>query len=272
MTSTFTGAGQASYVEQNGTFDSVYITIQAATAPTIAQLIAATLQVSLQRDGQQTNIISGPLYACALAGDPTQYEGSTILVNGVYYMGLKVDFFGCINLKEDDKLTITLNGSGLPSGSTTTICTDYCVGVEEYTPSVTIYTVDPLRASFDIPAIDFVNGITFLQNASPGADTVPLFTSVSINSDKWRAQYSLPTLLGLMANQWDTAPTRLAFFAYLGEELQKCNISYTINTGLSTAGFVIVHGGQKTPTVVRRARALITKIAHEQAATFNKTS
>jgi hypothetical protein len=270
MQASFSGTGTATFVEQSGSFQGVRVTVLNSAALTTAQLESATILVNLQRNGQSTPIVSGPLYAAALANDPTQLEATAINVANGFFTGLYVDFGGTINLKGNDNLQISVSGNGFPTSSTTVVSSEYSVGVETYTPSLIIYQVDKTRANNTLPAFDNVNGITFIQSAAPGAAVKPLFTGISINADKWQASYNLYDIFAMISQQWDTAPTSLSFFAYVGEELDKMSLTYNIDTTSTNGnGYICIFGGQQTDTTKARAKALISKIAEKQAQKFN---
>jgi len=264
MQSSFNGSGQTSYSEQSGSFAGVRVTIQNSTALTVTQLEGASLQVNLQREGKTTPIISGPLYACAVASDPTQIEVASLQYGDTHYCGLYIDFSGVVNLKANDQLQVTVNGSGLPATSSTSVSSEYGVGVEEYTPSVVIFPVDKTRSNFTLPAFDNVSAITFIQTAAPGSATNPLFTGINIQSDIWQASYNLSDTIALIAQQWDTTPTRTAFFAYLGELLNRCNVQFNINASGTGNGYVAVFSGQCDPVQKNRAKRLTEKIINKQ--------
>lgn len=270
MLTSFNGNGQAVYTETSGSFEGILVNITNSAALTQAQLESCQLVVNLQRNGQSTPIVSGNLYAAALGADPTQLEGAVIQTTLGFNYGLKVDFGAVINLKGNDVLQIQVSGNGLPTTAVTTVSTEYGVGVETFTPSVIIFPVDKTRSNFSIPAFDNVTAITFIQSAAPGAAVKQLFTGINITSDKWQGQYNAALCNALIANQWDTAPTRLSFFAYVGEPLDKCSINYNIDTTSTDGnGYVVIYTGGQTDTQKARAKALIQKIASKEAQTWS---
>ncbi|MFN9116053.1 MAG: hypothetical protein ACK5XN_38900 [Bacteroidota bacterium] len=270
MQSSFNGAGQTSFSEQSGSFAGVRVTINNSSALTIAQLESANIQVNLQRQGKTTPVVSGPLYAAALALDPTQLEATSLQFGDTWSAGLYVDFGGVVNLKGNDQLQVTVNGAGLPATSNTVVSTEYGVGVEEFTPSIVIYPVDKTRSNFTLPAFDNVSAVTFIQTAAPAQTTTQLFTGINIQSDKWQASYNQSDNIALLAQQWDTTPTRTAFFAYVGEALDRCNIQFNINASGTGNGYVCVINGQCDPVQMERARALAERIVSKKIAKYNK--
>lgn len=270
MQSSFNGSGQTSFSEQSGSFAGVRVVITDTNAITTAQLESVNIQVNLQRQGKTTPIVSGPLYAAALALDPTQLEGSSVQYSTGHTAGLYVDFGTVVNLKGNDQLQITVNGAGLPATSNTVVSSEYGVGVEEFTPSIVIFPVDKTRSNFTLPAFDNVSALTFIQTAAPAAATVQLFTGINVQSDKWQANYNQFDNIALIAQQWDTAPSRTAFFAYVGEALDRCNVQFNINAAGTGNGYVCVIAGQCDPVQMERARALSQKIVERKIAKYNK--
>lgn len=267
MGASFMGAAGCSYAEQNKSVQGLRISIQYTAAITTAQLISCQLNVQLIRDGQTTAIMAGPLYALALASDPTQIEGTTLQFTDDYVCGLNINFGQIINLKGSDKLQISLTGGTLPSLASTLVTTEYGIGVETYTPSVICFPVDKQRSSYDLPAMNDVNLITLIDTGASGAAGKMLFTGATLNSDKFELQATRNDLITMIAEQWDTAPTRNAFHLYAGPELDGAKLTFNIDTTATGAGFVVVFSGEVTPTVTKRSLNLINKI---EKANLNK--
>lgn len=257
---TVTGVGTESYQENSGTVCGFLVSATATTASdiTIAQMEAVNISVQYYSGISNTpdTVMSGNAFALVAATNPGSY-GSAALVTGTAGFGGEISFGGYINLKDGDRLNINIQVGGSPAtGAQFTLTTLYGIGVQVYTPVVTVFSPTKTRTDEPFNLGDNVTTISIINSA-----TDHVITSVSVNSDKWQASYNESDLSSLMASQWERSPEYWGYNLHNGFELDSVMISATVDTGASGNCYVVSFGGKVTPKLSQRSAGILTKIA-----------
>jgi len=252
-TSSIQGSGSTTLLNVTGNPCGFLIDITATTIGDVSIADIETVNIScvLMRDGSNTQILAGNLWALGQSDMPSSYEGLAIGSHKSFF----VPFGGTINLKGTDQLQTTLTVGTSNTGQVTTITSQEGVGAEVYTPRVFVYSFDSNRTNQPVPAGDNVSKISIVNTT-----TANKLTACNIRGSHWSDDYQTPDFFAMMASQWERSPEHYSYVIYSDAELDNVTINTTIDTAASTNTYCVVYGGVQTPGVVQRAMKTFRKV------------
>jgi len=253
------GAGSNSFTMQQGTLRGLRLAFSATTVGdiTTAVIQSVNINVQLQRAGQTFQIMSGNLFALGLAYNPSSYESIAIGSQKSW----KLDFGGVIQVREGDNLQVTVNVGTAVTGGNVTCSTDDCVGIEQYTPTVTIFTIDPNKDNYSLNLGNNVSVISFVNTT-----TDYRLNSVTFSSNYWNTDLTARDFTVDLANEWERAPENYTFRFYNDVPIDNVQANLNVNTGATSTGYLVVFGGVITPETVARSEQSLKKVVQRNAA------
>lgn len=262
------GAGAQTYTERNKTVSGFRVIFQATDVANItgAILRATNLTVQLYRQGMAPLIMGSNVFALGLAQSMGNFEGAAIGTADTGRISFLITLGPglVINLKDGDELAVTLTVGSAAAGQNVTVSTEYGVGIEMYTPVISVYPVQKTNQNMNLPAGDNVSMISIVNTS-----TDHVVTSANIQSDFWSGDYSQNDFFALMASQWSVTPRQYSFCVYNDQPTDNVTGSLVVNTGATGDCYVVVNGGIITNTIKERAAKLAGKIAAKQEAKYS---
>jgi len=254
---TLAGNGSQVYTETNGSFDAILFGITATTPAnlTLTVLQGIRINVTLLRQSGTTQILTGQVLPIALSSNTGSAQG--YVTND--YVGLTAAFGGIVNLQPGDKMQVNVSVTGAATGQVVTFGSRPATGIEYYVPVVTTYSVETNRAD---QSVSLGSNITGIGLVSVGTDD--LVTQIQGSSNIWDCIYNVPLLRAIMTSQFPAGlqvdPVNQALF-YSGPEMDNVNLQLSVDTGVSTATWIVAYGGKRTVDATANAQALAQKIA-----------
>jgi len=251
------------------------------TATTPADITVAVLQntiitASLRREGKTTTIMNGN--ALALGVSDLQSTGDGLVVNGEFtacyvpFAKLKRDGLndmGVVNLRKDDQLIIQVSTSSAATGQQVTFSDQQGTGPELYTPEVSVYVINRNQSIMNVPLPGYVDGIAVVNSLEEyGLLNMNLQCSdpaffMQDNVADFRSKLSQSISGGQAAN-----PTFYSWSAYEGAPL--CDASLTVGVDTTDSGntYIVIYGGNSSPSVMANAARTLAKIQRSNARKF----
>jgi len=245
-------------VTLSGFLIAVTSTTPSAITPAVLQGINITAMLYRPALATPTVVMQGDAFSIAKASNPGSVEA--VAQSTGNYTGLRLNFGGrVIQLDNEDELRVTISVTGAAAGQSITVSTEYAVGIEDVTPTVTVYNALVSPATQNLSFGDNVIGISIIET-----NTSPRVIGLNLAASSWSCDYADTEFAALRSDQYFTnvVPTTTMYCVniYNGPSLHNVRGSLYANPAGTSNGAIVCFGGFTNPQTVARAIDTAAKI------------